>query len=1144
MVATEDSSLNKFDDDFSRQAKEYTLRKYGNFLQNFAMSMHLVWPEKIACNSVWDITKNPIELEASHEESLELQRLVDTEDANFNRIIITFASLCDEMLFLAREASSNFFTPLLFYGEGAHPSLKEDAYMQLGRFLPLLKEVTEFIFRCKEVIRNCVQQLTLLHDVERRQQKKIDLNGIRMAAVYEYLGVLLRVLATLDHIVDHQNVLKEHWKLYKRMMKGVQLSPESFGSSAEETGHFRILNSEIESCILQSRMLETCVKQQFDDSSADVCVTKNSTLSEEWMMFIKESWMQVDSKLGTGLESLEEDKILEIMCLYVAHFNLFQATEKKLFKSMWDSHKKRPCIVVAGSSVVFPPSFLLEKLPHMKSLINQKAIQLESSNRLLWLQNAVQSLNNFEKSMEASVKIWILRLEVCLLKPSQNFNDDLNEKCKIILQGVEFAKKLRSASSTLFAVHASLKQPMLKSTVLSACHLMESIKILLSSFYKWSMVMSESLMQIAQYVTMLALSVVSSVQKRLKTDKRVSKETLLGLNLISNCLSGPATRERMVLVKLAIGVCQRQKAMKDDEVQVLWQCVSDLDTIGNFKSRLLQSVDCSFIYWHKVTFPIYLNFISENPPECFKLKYFLQALEDCEASIGKVHHLSSPSTLTQDFQQSIATQLQQNFLDVVCREVETDLRLNTHTHLKLDSRNPFKTPPKHLTHFIQMSTLKIFGLRINVKVYIESYLNKTFYNLTTVALHDWKTYSEMKIWAQQKYGLTLLEPHLPSQTLEQGLDILEIMRNIHLFVSKYLYNLNNQIFVEKWSNNKHLNTINIKHLANSIRTHGIGIMNTAVNFTYQFLAKKFFIFSQFLYDEHIKSKLIKDIRYFRENQLKSNQKYSFERAEKFNRGIRKLGLTNDGLSYLDQFRLLISEIGNALGYVRLVRSGGLHCCGNAIRFVPDIDDVVNFEELCKEDSLTEECTKSAKLFDEVIANMSKHFAEGTEYFKMLLDVFAPEFKSPKNIHLKNFFIILPPLTLNFVEHMISSKEKLNKKNKTGAAFTDDGFAMGIAYILKLLDQCNEFDSLHWFQSVKEKYHKEKEDVLKQSIPAKDEKLKQTTNLTLKRIENYEQEFELLYFSLSSARIFFRADYDIEEEKSLSAGSGKDEPINA
>ena len=53
------------------------------------------------------------------------------------------------------------------------------------------------------------------------------------------------------------------------------------------------------------------------------------------------------------------------------------------------------------------------------------------------------------------------------------------------------------------------------------------------------------------------------------------------------------------------------------------------------------------------------------------------------------------------------------------------------------------------------------------------------------------------------------------------------------------------------------------------------------------------------------------------------------------------------------------------------------------------------------------------------------------------------------------------------------KEKMNKKNKVGAGFTDDGFVMGVAYILKLLDQYREFDSLHWFQSVSDKYLKEK-----------------------------------------------------------------------
>ena len=51
--------------------------------------------------------------------------------------------------------------------------------------------------------------------------------------------------------------------------------------------------------------------------------------------------------------------------------------------------------------------------------------------------------------------------------------------------------------------------------------------------------------------------------------------------------------------------------------------------------------------------------------------------------------------------------------------------------------------------------------------HVAHYLDSTFYNLTTVALHDWKTYGEMKNLAAQRYNLTMTEAHLPSQTLEQ-----------------------------------------------------------------------------------------------------------------------------------------------------------------------------------------------------------------------------------------------------------------------------------------------------------------------------------------------------------------------------------------
>ncbi len=47
--------------------------------------------------------------------------------------------------------------------------------------------------------------------------------------------------------------------------------------------------------------------------------------------------------------------------------------------------------------------------------------------------------------------------------------------------------------------------------------------------------------------------------------------------------------------------------------------------------------------------------------------------------------------------------------------------------------------------------------------------------------------------------------------------------------------------------------------------------------------------------------------------------------------------------------------------------------------------------------------------DDVISNLVKNFTEGTEYFKILVDVFSNEFRGKKNLHLKNFYVIAPPL---------------------------------------------------------------------------------------------------------------------------------------
>jgi hypothetical protein len=56
---------------------------------------------------------------------------------------------------------------------------------------------------------------------------------------------------------------------------------------------------------------------------------------------------------------------------------------------------------------------------------------------------------------------------------------------------------------------------------------------------------------------------------------------------------------------------------------------------------------------------------------------------------------------------------------------------------------------------------------IDFKAHVTAYLERTFYNLTTVALHDWKTYGEMAALAADKYGLVLTDSHLPMGCLDQ-----------------------------------------------------------------------------------------------------------------------------------------------------------------------------------------------------------------------------------------------------------------------------------------------------------------------------------------------------------------------------------------
>ena len=192
-----------------------------------------------------------------------------------------------------------------------------------------------------------------------------------------------------------------------------------------------------------------------------------------------------------------------------------------------------------------------------------------------------------------------------------------------------------------------------------------------------------------------------------------------------------------------------------------------------------------------------------------------------------------------------------------------------------------------------------------------------------------------------------------------------------------------------------------------------------------------------------------------------------------------------GLSVLDRFRQLITEIGNAMGYVRMVRAGGLHYAATALGCAPGTVELPDLNALVAEmqgeitseappsarhppptaasdaaeaapaapasSPLTPHSADAAANLRRVLERIHASFEEGATYFQKLESVFTDEMRSPKNSHLQTFYILVPALTINFVEHLLAAKDKL-QRGQLGATFTDDGFAMGLAYLLNLLAQ--------------------------------------------------------------------------------------------
>lgn len=152
--------------------------------------------------------------------------------------------------------------------------------------------------------------------------------------------------------------------------------------------------------------------------------------------------------------------------------------------------------------------------------------------------------------------------------------------------------------------------------------------------------------------------------------------------------------------------------------------------------------------------------------------------------------------------------------------------------------------------------------------------------------------------------------------------------------------------------------------------------------------------------------------------------------------------------------------------------------------------------------------------------------------QLLIQGFQPFLCNPHNHHLKTFFLITPALIMNYIDYRVKEKLKMYKKDQPKCSLFEDGFAIGLIYILSMLNQLGEFHELGWNQTVSQQMSAERSKLKEivepepkpKNSPLKgdpDEKLLQTVAITERHVSAYEQEYNLLYATLFSAEIFFQ-----------------------
>ncbi|XP_035890771.1 WASH complex subunit 4 [Anopheles stephensi] len=1120
-----------------------------------------------------------------------------------NKILSTFAQLCCEIDCLEQEGRTlvrQIYERTESF-RNAERSEQHPPVLWIADNIDLMGTVQCQYERLRDVGVLLLRQIGAFFDEEAsygrgKRTKKNGLDGkglpsLEVDYLFDYVGKLLRVTLELDHML-WKTSLKAHWRSFaqklRQLRKITRTQKETYHDLLSVCGKFGywIGDEGTPDITGVKRLLEALykVKTRFDP------VSSGEAFSDRFMKFLKRKLTTLASTTvrppatANGMDLTQANDVIGVNVLLNFALYLFLPIEQRMLKNLFELNLKFPLIPLENNYAWLPDEFVQEHGHKLLRDYDASAAPISVSTPLSACFDYQKARDNYLSTIEKSAThavlcqhaaSWLVEAHAQLRnrpptpgasqEAAGNFTlENLRIKCGLLLEGIRLVREMEYVLGTLYALYGRCAT---ERTDRLIQYRRMVVEYLLSSPCR--SVTVPCLQFIVQHQQHKIYTIVNNAKKKILREAKESKSTANGalwleklsvIDALEKCLHGPATPNRVGLARLTIALCHGSPPTSGTPLLPLAD-----DAYRRVESLLARLA--TFIGWED---------------ECNRID-----VADRYTAL-----LSAAAVRQQALSASVVP---------MSNRIEAFIRWDFHGKWhQIEPFDPFRDgaagsgsdamageqnhTQKLVFAFLRTRvTQEANGKWLCTRHSVAQHLSDVFYTLSTISPSEWRIYREMRAIVDRKYGIRLVEDQLPRTTAEdrrgprghgQDDDVLALMEDFETFIGSYGYDLHGQLFIERQQavgaaggggggSSGVVNVVKIEHIANSIKRHGPGIISTVVNYAFQFLRQKLFTFSHFLYDEQIHSRLAADAKKLATEAAVSTStagsnlsaggastaSYTYERALAFNRRIRSLGLSDDGETYVDLFRKLICQIGNAMAFVRMLHAGALHECTGAAEFVSNPPMAAEAESDADSHPTLSQVKQSVQVWKRDMATVRTSWRLENEFFRLLLNAFdgfrrrrtnqpadGENASSPADsfAHLELFYLIIPPLTISYVEAMLKAKETIAKKDRHGTFLpTDDGFVMGLSYLLTLLNQTAAFNSLHWFKEVHTKYAREMAKLNQQtaggganplqtaSTEPADEKMLPTVSLTRKRLNAMQHEFDQLQYNLSSSKIFFK-----------------------